>query len=515
MFRALVPSGAVSFTLAPCLTSALAVSRCAFRTANSSGVNPFFDFALTSAPNSISNSAAPVLPSEAANISAVCPRKDSRASTFAPRASRVLTASTLPLSDAVISAVWPSSMTPFGSAPASRSLVISRAFPLVQAMERGVIVYRVAAFTLAPAEISASAVSKSSRRAAQWSAVDPSASAAFTSTPCAISAHTVFMSACLTASISGVSAALTSAAKVNSSVALWNMANPPAPHFITFCDALLQQSRIRLRKHAPIRRKILHLVKMRPLAIVHRHLAGRRRTGKRRLGSGGGRDHNLRFRGTRDRSGYEAHKDRPRNGRLDSAEPLSRPAVAHTGAGEEPGPFPRVDVAVQQVRQASIRGRRIRIAEHATRGPRAVSPKRSIHGIAPALICRRGVVIVIQRRRGPNLSVQFARRHGRIRIEAVIATWRSRLEASHGRCRWLAKSEYAPVVHALGIRIVAHVMNPLRRVLGELRVRSCVGTQRRKILMRKVSHADSLDAQHVGLLPVARQVGRVDVISAS
>ena len=57
---------------------------CPLRTANNNGVNCFFDFALTSAPNSISMAAASALPSDAAHIRAVCPFQDSAAFTFAP-----------------------------------------------------------------------------------------------------------------------------------------------------------------------------------------------------------------------------------------------------------------------------------------------------------------------------------------------------------------------------------------------------------------------------------------------
>ena len=45
MPSALDPSGAASFTLAPCFSSSSAVSRCALRTAKSSGVNPPVDLA--------------------------------------------------------------------------------------------------------------------------------------------------------------------------------------------------------------------------------------------------------------------------------------------------------------------------------------------------------------------------------------------------------------------------------------------------------------------------------------
>ena len=54
MPSALVPSGATSFTLAPCASRTFAASICPLRTANRNGVKPLFDFAFTSAPNSIS-----------------------------------------------------------------------------------------------------------------------------------------------------------------------------------------------------------------------------------------------------------------------------------------------------------------------------------------------------------------------------------------------------------------------------------------------------------------------------
>ena len=71
--RALVPSGATSLTFAPRFSSAFAASRRSFRTANMKLVQPAFDFAVTSAPDSTSRSAAAALPAEAAHINAVCP----------------------------------------------------------------------------------------------------------------------------------------------------------------------------------------------------------------------------------------------------------------------------------------------------------------------------------------------------------------------------------------------------------------------------------------------------------
>ena len=47
-------------------------------------------------------------------------------------------ASTFPVSDAVISAVWPSSEVPFGSAPAFSRRSMMAAFPFVAASESGV-----------------------------------------------------------------------------------------------------------------------------------------------------------------------------------------------------------------------------------------------------------------------------------------------------------------------------------------------------------------------------------------
>ena len=205
MLRALVPSAAVSLTLAPWSSSTSTASGWSLRTANSSGVEPAFDFAFTSAPCAIRISAAGALPSDAAHISAVCPLYGSTALTLAPASSSSLTASGLPVSAAVIRAVWPSSDVPFGSAPALSSRSITPALPLVHASDSGVILYRVAAFTSAPAASSMSTRATSSRcdgpvkrgRAVGIRRVDVVAGAF-----CATSARTVAASPRFTASIS-------------------------------------------------------------------------------------------------------------------------------------------------------------------------------------------------------------------------------------------------------------------------------------------------------------------------
>ena len=79
-----------------------------------------------SAPASMSAFAAPALFSAAAHIRAVCPFQPSFAFTLAPWASSTLTAGTLPVRAAVISAVSPSGNAVFASAPAASSFSIDR-----------------------------------------------------------------------------------------------------------------------------------------------------------------------------------------------------------------------------------------------------------------------------------------------------------------------------------------------------------------------------------------------------
>ena len=81
---------------------------------------------------------ASALPFDAAHINAVCPLYGSLAFTFAPWATSTLMAATLPVSDAVMSAVWPSSDVPLGSAPAFNRRSTMTAFPLAQASASGV-----------------------------------------------------------------------------------------------------------------------------------------------------------------------------------------------------------------------------------------------------------------------------------------------------------------------------------------------------------------------------------------
>ena len=83
-------------------------------------------------------SAAAALPSLAAHISAVWPLYGSTALTFAPASRSSFTASGVPVSDAVISAVCPSSDVLSGSAPALRNLSTSAASPFMAASASGV-----------------------------------------------------------------------------------------------------------------------------------------------------------------------------------------------------------------------------------------------------------------------------------------------------------------------------------------------------------------------------------------
>ena len=114
--------------------------------------------------------------------SAVVPPQVSFALTFAPLSSSTLIASVLPVRDAIISAVSPYGVSgAFGSAPALMSLSTIAALPFSAASCIGVAPARFAADTLAPARISRSAISRSSARTAQWSAVVPSICGALTS----------------------------------------------------------------------------------------------------------------------------------------------------------------------------------------------------------------------------------------------------------------------------------------------------------------------------------------------
>ena len=129
-----------------------------------------------SAPASINAFAAPALFSAAAHIRAVCPFQPSFAFTLAPWASSALTAGTLPVRAAVISAVSPSGNAVFASAPAASSFSITAASPLTHARYNGVTPYRVAALASAPARSRASTRSVSLLRTARCSGVVPSGS---------------------------------------------------------------------------------------------------------------------------------------------------------------------------------------------------------------------------------------------------------------------------------------------------------------------------------------------------
>jgi hypothetical protein len=74
----------------------------------------------------------------AANISAVCPRVGSVASTSTPCAIKALTAPTCPDALASISAVTPAAVVPFTSAPAATSASIAAACPPWLASSSGV-----------------------------------------------------------------------------------------------------------------------------------------------------------------------------------------------------------------------------------------------------------------------------------------------------------------------------------------------------------------------------------------
>ena len=121
-------------------------------------------------------------PSETAHIKAVVPPQFSIALTCAPLSNSTLIASGFPVRAAIMSAVSLCCVSgALGSAPALTSFSIMAAFPFVAASCSGVAPARVAADTFAPARISSSAVSISSKRTAQWRAVVPSGCGAFTS----------------------------------------------------------------------------------------------------------------------------------------------------------------------------------------------------------------------------------------------------------------------------------------------------------------------------------------------
>ena len=120
--------------------------------------------------------------SETAHIRAVVPPQVSFALTFAPLSNSTLTASVFPVRDAIMSAVSPYWVSgTFGSAPALMSISTIAAWPFSAASCIGVAPARFAVDTLAPARISSSAVSRSSSRTAQCSAVVPSICGALTS----------------------------------------------------------------------------------------------------------------------------------------------------------------------------------------------------------------------------------------------------------------------------------------------------------------------------------------------
>ena len=71
-------------------------------------------------------------------MSAVSPRRDSLAWTFAPFATRTFIAPTLPVRAAVMSTVSPLGSAAFASAPARSSVSMSAASPFTAARLRGV-----------------------------------------------------------------------------------------------------------------------------------------------------------------------------------------------------------------------------------------------------------------------------------------------------------------------------------------------------------------------------------------
>src|SRR5215471_8602541 len=113
-------------------------------------------------------------------MSAVSPRRSSRAFTTAPASMSSRTAFGSPVRAAAISTVSPSLITVFASAPAFRRISTRSRFALPAASDSGETPYRLTAFTFAPAAINCFAVSISSPRTAQSSGVVPSFSAMLT-----------------------------------------------------------------------------------------------------------------------------------------------------------------------------------------------------------------------------------------------------------------------------------------------------------------------------------------------
>ena len=97
--------GCCCFRVRKVSSSKRTASSCALRTANSNGVNPDFECEPTAAPAAINERIASTLPSPAASISAVWPRKLSAALTSAPCASSASTAAVWPFSAALMSGV--------------------------------------------------------------------------------------------------------------------------------------------------------------------------------------------------------------------------------------------------------------------------------------------------------------------------------------------------------------------------------------------------------------------------
>ena len=147
--------------------------------------------------------ATPACFASAAHISAVVPRRFSRAPTFAPPASRYLTPAAVPLRAAVMRGVSPSAETAFALAPASSRRLIISPLPFAAASASGVTPYRLGRSGCAPARISRSATSAASRRTAQCRGVVPSTPAALTSAPAFSSVRTAAASDAFTASRSG------------------------------------------------------------------------------------------------------------------------------------------------------------------------------------------------------------------------------------------------------------------------------------------------------------------------
>jgi hypothetical protein len=155
-------------------------------------------------------------PSAAAYIKAVCCFDASRAFTSARWSSSTRRACVLPVRDTSMSGVSPGSdKAALESTPESRSFPIMTAFPLMQARYKGVTPSRFRAWTSAPARMSRSAISKSSQRTAQWSAVAPSACGALTSAFCSRSERTAAAFFFIAASASALDAACTLPAAIS------------------------------------------------------------------------------------------------------------------------------------------------------------------------------------------------------------------------------------------------------------------------------------------------------------